>query len=62
MIHIGIVGLGFMGMIHYLAAQQARGPQGRRSVQPRCQEAGGRLDEHSRAILGPAVRIWTSLG
>jgi predicted dehydrogenase len=25
MVHIGIVGIGFMGMIHYLAAQRARG-------------------------------------
>ena len=27
MIHIGIVGIGFMGMIHYLAARKLKGAQ-----------------------------------
>ena len=34
MTRIGIVGIGFMGMIHYLAAQRASAARGRRAVQP----------------------------
>ena len=42
MVRIGIVGLGFMGMIHYLAAQDEA--CGSNSVmQSRCEKAGRRL-------------------
>ena len=53
MVNIGIVGIGFMGMIHYLAAQRASGAQGRRPVQPRSQEARRRLDEHPGQFRAP---------
>ena len=46
MVGIGIVGIGFMGMIHYLAARKLDGRAGGRPLQPGCEEAGGRLDEH----------------
>ena len=50
MIRIGIVGIGFMGRIHYLAAQQLTRGEGRRRVQPRPGEARRRLARHPRQL------------
>ena len=55
MVRIGIVGVGFMGMIHYLAARTAPGGRVTAAVQPRPEEAGRRLARHPRQ-LRPARR------
>ena len=56
MVRIGIVGIGFMGMIHYLASLQGWGAgQCDGDLQPGPQEAGGRLDRASRGISAPKV-------
>ena len=59
MIRIGIVGVGFMGMIHYLAARKLQGAGRSRSVvatKPSSRAIGGRF----RATLGRAARSWIS--
>jgi len=53
MINVGIAGIGFMGMIHYLTYQKVRGAK----VVALCEKdpaTGGR----SRAILAPAASRW----
>ena len=55
-----IVGIGFMGMIHYLAAQASRTEYGSphfAAVTPKSSRAIGRA---SKAISGRAARRWTS--
>ena len=59
MVGIGIVGIGFMGMIHYLAAAKAagRGSSPCAVATPRSWPETGRA---SRAISGRAAARWTS--
>ncbi len=48
MIRVGIAGLGFMGMVHYLSYQKLRGVQ----VAAVCEKDGGRLTGDWRGIKG----------
>ena len=59
MIGVGIVGIGFMGMIHYLAARKVKGAAGGGDLQPRPQETGRRLDEHPGQFRAARGLGWT---
>ena len=53
MIRVGIAGIGFMGMIHYLAYQKVRGVKVARFVRAGRQTAGRRLAD-DQGQLRPA--------
>ena len=48
--NVGIAGIGFMGMIHYLAWQRRAAGEGRRHLLAGRKEAGRRLARHSRQL------------
>ena len=50
MIRVGIAGIGFMGMIHYLAYQKAQGRQSRGDVRAGPHAAGRRLAHDQRQL------------
>ena len=55
-VRIGIVGIGFMGMIHYLAARKLQGAQVTALCSRDPEEAGRRLDGPSRATSARAAQ------
>ena len=56
MVRIGIVGLGFMGMIHYLAARKLQGAKVTALCSRDAKKLAGRSGGPSRAISARAAR------
>ena len=60
MVRIGIIGIGFMGMIHYYGAKKVSGGEVVRHLHARSEKIGGAIGRVFRAISVPAVVTKTS--